>query len=203
VIVLRALTVFRAKQPTIRVAVRARTSTELLAALTEGHIELALVGCRPDDPKLTWEPIGDGTIVLVAAPHLHAVQRGPLPLAQVAALPRVERPRDSATRALVEASFARAGAPLQEDAIAAEVEGAHALRAAVAEGLGCAFFSRVSVAADLASGKLVELRLDLTIRRELFAVWRAGEELAPGTALFLSVLRELSAPRARASGEVL
>ncbi len=201
VIVPRALAVFRAKQPAIRVAVRARTSAELLGALTEGHVELALVGRQPEDPRFAWEPIGEDTIVLVAAPHLCAAQQRPLPLAQIAALPRVERPRGSATRALIEASFARAGAPLREDAIAAEVEGHHALRAAVAEGLGYAFFSRASVAADLASGKLVAPRLDLSIRRELFVAWRKGEELTPGAAHFLRVLRELSAPRVRVAGE--
>ncbi len=201
-VVPRALAAFRKEQPAVRVSVRAGPTAEHLAALAQGHIDLALVGLRPEGPQTSWEPIAEDTIVLVAAPHLRAGGRRPLSLAEAAALPRVERPRGSATRELVEACFARAGTPLREDMIAAEVDGAHALRAAVAEGLGCAFFSYAGVAADLASGKLVELRLDLAIRRELFAAWRAGEALTPEAAAFLNVLRALSAPRTRAAGEV-
>ncbi|MBN1204109.1 MAG: ATP-binding cassette domain-containing protein [Myxococcaceae bacterium] len=197
----RALAAFRKEQPAIRVGVRGGPTVEQLDALAQGRIELALVGLQPEGEKLGWEPIAEDVIVLVASPHLRAVSRRSLSLAEVSALPRVERPRGSATRELVEACFARAGTPLREEVIVAEVDGAHALRAAVAEGLGCAFFSQASVAAELSSGKLVELRLELSIRRELFVAWRAGEALTPEASAFLNVLRALSASRALAVGE--
>ncbi len=197
----RALAAFRETQPAIRVRVVAGATADHLAALAEGRLELALIGLRPEEQGVAWEPIADDVVVLVAAPHVRGLPRQPLSLAQAAALPRVERLRGSGTRELVEACFAQAGEPLKQEAIVAEVDSPHALRAAVAEGLGCAFLSRASVVADLTSGKLVELRLDLAIRRELFAAWRAGSALAPEAAAFLDTLRGLAAPRARASGE--
>jgi DNA-binding transcriptional LysR family regulator len=200
-IVPRALAAFRKAQPAVRVSVLAGDTADHLAALAQGRLSLALVGRRPEGQRIGWEPIADDEIILVAGPHLHSASRRPLPLAEAAALPRVERQCGSATRELVEACFARAGTPLREDVIVAELGDARALRDAVAEGLGCAFLSRASVAAAVASGELVELRLELAIRRELFVAWREGEALAPEAAAFLDVLRALSTPRAWAVSE--
>jgi phosphonate transport system ATP-binding protein len=197
----RALAAFRAAEPAVRVKVQGGTTQELLDAVRAGRLPLALVGLRADDPELECEPVADDAILLVASTRLRGLPGHPLALSQVGHLPRVERPPGSATRALVEEWFERAGVPLAPEAIAAELSTTHALRAAVAEGLGCAFFSRATVAEDLAAGHLVELKVEhLAISRQLFAVRRRGAS-TPAVGAFLETVRTLAGAQARAASE--
>ena len=197
----RALAAFHAAEPQVKVKVHGGTTEELLDDVRAGTIPLALVGMRPDDPELDCEPVANDAILLVASTRLRGFPGHPLALSQVGQLPRVDRPRGSATRALVEEWFERAGAPLPPEAIVAELSTTHALRAAVAEGLGCAFFSYATVAEDLAAGHLVELKVEhLSISRQLFAVRRKGEP-TPAARAFLQTVRSLDRTRARAVGE--
>jgi phosphonate transport system ATP-binding protein len=197
----RALAAFRAAEPAVRVKVQGGTTGELLDAVRGGRIPLALVGLRADDPDLDCEPVADDAILLVASTRLRGLPGHPLALSQVGQLPRVERPSGSATRALVEEWFDRAGVPLAPEAIVAELSTTHALRAAVAEGLGCAFFSRATVAEELAAGHLVELKVEhLAISRQLFAVRRKGES-SPAVVAFLETVRSLGTDQARAASD--
>jgi phosphonate transport system ATP-binding protein len=197
----RALAVFHAAEPRVKVKVQGGTTEELLDAVRAGRMPLALVGLRPDDPEFECEPVANDAILLVASTRLRGLPGHPLPLSQVGQLPRVERPAGSATRALVEEWFDRAGAPLAPEAIVAELSTTHALRAAVAEGLGCAFFSYATVAEDLAAGHLVELKVEhLSISRQLFAVRRRSEP-TPAARAFLQTVRALDRALPRAAGE--
>ena len=197
----RALAAFHAAEPQVKIKVLGGTTEELLDAVRSGTIPLALVGLRPDDADLECEPVANDAILLVASTRLRGFPGHPLALSHVGQLPRVERPAGSATRALVEEWFDRAGAPLSPEAIVAELSTTHALRAAVAEGLGCAFFSYATVAEDLAAGHLVELKVEhLSISRQLFAVRRRGEP-TPAARAFLQTVRSLDRTRARAVGE--
>jgi DNA-binding transcriptional LysR family regulator len=200
-VVPQALAAFHASEPRVRVKVQTGTTEALLEAVRAGRIPLALVGLRPDDPEIEYEPVANDAILLVASTRLRGLPGHPLPLPQVGQLPRVERPPGSATRALVEEWFERAGAPLSPDAIIAELGTTHALRAAVAEGLGCAFFSHATVAEDLAAGHLVELKVEhLSIARQLFAARRRGDP-SPAARAFLQTVRSLSPALPRAVGE--
>ncbi|HZA51474.1 MAG TPA: LysR substrate-binding domain-containing protein [Myxococcaceae bacterium] len=197
----RALAAFRAAEPAVRVKVQGATTQELVQAVRAGRLALALVGLRADDPELECEPVADDAILLVASTRLRGLPGHPLALTQVGHLPRVERPPGSATRELVEEWFERAGAPLAPEAIVAELTTTHALRAAVAEGLGCGFFSRATVAEELAAGHLVELKVEhLAISRQLFAVRRKGEP-SPAVRAFLETVRSLGRAQARAASE--
>lgn len=190
----RAVPAFAQEQPGVRVRLEVKDTALVLADLAAGRVELAFVGARSAGEALHFEDFAEDEILLVASPRL-VLPPGPLSPSQAARLPRVDREPGSATRSIVEKQFSALGAPLDPAAVVFEAGSVEALKAAVAGGAGVGFASRLSVAEELASGRLVQLPVDpVRIPRRLFAAWREGEPLSAAARAFLAAAR-------RAAGE--
>ena len=194
----RTVRAFVRAYPGVRVSLAVKDTEQITADLLAGRIELAFVGARSPHPELEYEDVAEDEIVLVAAPGLDGVPDEPVPAAVAARLPRVERERGSATRAVVEEHLANLGAPLDPGAVQLEVSSLVGLKAAVLSGIGVAFASRLAVADELEEGHLRALRIDgVKIPRRLFAAWRRGARPSPAAARFLELARAESAARLR------
>jgi phosphonate transport system ATP-binding protein len=186
----RALPAFARELPGVRVRLEVKDTLEVLSDLAAGRVELAFVGARSPHPALHFEDFAEDEIVLVAAPDLPCLPRGPISPSAAARLPRVDREPGSATRAIVEAQFAALGAPLDPGAAAFEAGSIEALKSAVAGGMGVGFASRLSVAEELRSGRLLLVPVaSVRVPRRFFVAWRRAEPPSAAARALLAAAR--------------
>jgi len=192
----RAVPAFAVAQPQVRLRLLVKDTAQVLAELRHGRVELAFVGARLPDPALHFEDFAEDEILLLASPHLAGLPADPLSPSLAARLPRVDREAGSATRTVVEKQFAALGAPLEPGAVVFEAGSVEALKAAVAGGAGVGFASRLSVADELQSGRLVALHVtSVRIPRRFFAAWRRQQPLSAAARAFLAAARRAAGGR--------
>lgn len=131
----------------------------------------------PELPRdLKCRVIAEDELVLVVAPgHPWARRRGGVALEQVARTPLVTREPGSGTRRALELILAKAmpGVEIADPAVELSTEGA--VNAAIGGGLAPGVLSRLSVADELALGRLRSVKIrDHDLTRPLAAIWRSG-----------------------------
>jgi molybdate transport repressor ModE-like protein len=186
---LRARQVQRGQHPT-EIRMTATNTARVTAMVSSGEVSLGFVE-GPDAPAgLRKRLVGTDELVVVVGPdHPWATRGGrPISAAQLAATPMVVREAGSGTRTVLE----RALGTHWQVAPALELSSTAAVRAAVAAGAGPAAVGADAVRDDLATGRLVPVRVtDLDLTRRLHAVWKGGSHPPEGPA------RELVAWAAR------
>ncbi|MBA8824644.1 DNA-binding transcriptional LysR family regulator [Saccharopolyspora lacisalsi] len=128
---------------------------------------------------------GDRMVVVVPPEHPWAQLRRSLSVTELAATPLIVRERGSGTReTLYQALSYRGSDPV---APLLELHSTTAVRNSVVAGAGPAVLSVLAVATDLAEARMVEVDVDLDLRRPLHAVWRAGHRLTGPAAALLAI----------------
>lgn len=166
------------------------TDVELITGNSEKVInavrnEKAVVGFieTPELPKdLKHRVVGYDELVVVVSPqHPWARRRAGITLEQLARTPLVTREAGSGTRRSLELIL-RSELPDSEPAApAVELSTEGAIKAAVGGGLAPGVLSRLSVADDLALGRLSAVRIrDHFLTRPLAAIWRTGRAPSQG-----------------------
>jgi DNA-binding transcriptional LysR family regulator len=175
-----ALAAFRRTHPRVALRVEVSDSRRALTAIREEACDLAVVGMRVADRRLSYHTVGEDEVVLVAAARL--AERA------LATLPLIEREEGSGT-----AAAARRAGDRQRPTAAARlrVSSAAAARRCVLAGLGVAWLSRLAVAEDVHAGRLRLVRQPGgPIRRRLWVVRRRGTTLSAGARTLLTLLVE-------------
>lgn len=153
------------------VQLTAANSASVIESLHEGTVDLGFIETPTVPAELGSMAVGYDTIeVVVASTHPWARNRtvsAPL----LAATSLVLREPGSGTRLALESALAGAGHRLTAEP-AAVIPSTLGVRSAVMAGAAPGALSSLAVAEDLATGRLVRVRIrDLTIRRPLCAVW--------------------------------
>jgi DNA-binding transcriptional LysR family regulator len=125
----------------------------------------------------------DRLVVVVAPSHVWARRRKPLAPVELAGMPLVVRERGSGTRRAFDQALADA-LPADIDPVepALELSSATAVRASIVAGVAPGVLSSLALGDDLEIGRLVEVAVDLDLRRALRAVWRDGAQPPAGPA---------------------
>lgn len=138
---------------------------------------------------------GDRLVVVVHPGHRWARRRRPLPIATLVAEPLVVRETGSGTRAALDEALAGAGLQLRP---AVELGSTAALKTAAMTGEGPAVLSELSVAGEVADGRLSIVPVaGVELRRSFRAIWHP-EQPPIGTAAALLEIAgrsELGRPR--------
>jgi DNA-binding transcriptional LysR family regulator len=176
----RILAAFADRHPGIDIRVQIAARETIVATLAEGGIDLAIMGRPPDGLAVHTSVIGDHPYVIVAAPD-RALGRAALlgPRALEAETFLVREP-GSGTRTLMEQFFARAGIAPR---IGMEISSNETIKQAVMAGLGLAFISGHTIAAEIEDGRLAVLPVGgLPVLRQWFVVRPARKPLSPPAA---------------------
>lgn len=185
----------RARRPQTTVALRVANSDDVARLVLAGGVDIGFVEGPALPDGLACRVVGRDQLVLVVTPqHRWARRRRPVDAAELAAAPLVAREPGSGTRYALEAVLAGLGdlaAPL------VELSSTTAIKAAVQAGVGPAVLSSLTVASEVADGRLIALQVagvDLT--RALRAVWPAGQALTGvlRDVLAVATLRSREAP---------
>lgn len=144
----------------------------LTGAATMGFIE------GPDLPSgLDARTVATDQLMLVVSPdHRWARRRGGIDAAELAATALVAREAGSGTREVIDRALAAAAPEVIRPAPTLELSATTAIRHAVLAGAGPALLAAAAVKDDLATGRLIRIRVTdtLNLRRELRAIWREG-----------------------------
>ena len=170
------LVYFRQRFPGVRVRVEIAGAEALRARLEEDALDLVLADEAIASERVERRAFMSDPLVAIAPPrHPLARRRGGARGVTVAELCResfVAGEPGSPTRALFERHLANAGLSVEPAITLGSTE---AVKRAVMQGLGLAVVSRLSVGGELASGRLVALRVPgLSVSRTLYEAWSRG-----------------------------
>jgi LysR family transcriptional regulator for metE and metH len=176
-VVPRALAAFTKTHPGIELRLLVGNRAQTLAALERLDLDIAVTGYPPEDMAVERQVIGNHPHVIIAAADHRFVSRRRLQLADLADEAFVVRERGSGTRLLMERLFAKAAL---RPSIAMEVDSNETIKQAVIAGLGVAFLSAHTIAAEVETGRLVVLPVTgLPVIRQWFAVKHKEKRLLP------------------------
>ena len=185
---------FRARYPDAEVVLEVGNRNRVWELLGFREVDLAIGGRPPGNGRFTTLAIRANSLVIVAPAGQGRGDEvtGRIPprevsVAELAARVWLVREPGSGTRSTAEELFEDLG--ISPSTLTLGSNGA--IRESVRVGLGVTLISRDAVARELARGALVELRCEaVPLERQWHAVGRAGEDLTPTAALFLSGLVE-------------
>lgn len=171
-------------QPAAEIVLTAANSDAVLAQVSDGRADLGFVEGPRVPRTLRSKTVGHDRLVVVVPPTHPWARRRTVTPAELAATPLVSREEGSGTRDVLAAALARRLGPGAASApVALSLSTTSAIRAAVLAGAAPAVLSHLSVADDLAAGRLVEVAVpDLDLRRPLRVVWRGAASPPPGAA---------------------
>jgi len=152
---------FAQAHPQVRLDLRMGNTEEVGAALSAGHVELALIEGFYAPRELKSQKFLEDEIVVVAAPsHPLAKQKGPLSFADLAAAQWVLRESGSGTREVVERALKRVRVNPKKLHIVLESWSSETIKGLIETGAGLGFLSRLALRHELAAGALVVLPVE-------------------------------------------
>jgi len=177
----------RARHPRLRVEMNIFDSEKAISKVLTKEADLALVGKKPRDRRLTSHLFASDEIVLVGpAPNPFAPE-GKLTLKELRNVPLILREPGSGTRDAV----ARILPHLGERGAGLRVGSTEAVKRCVQHGLGLAFLSRQAVASELAAGRFLLVDLPGTpARRTFYSVRHKAVTPSSATKAFLELVNQ-------------
>ncbi|GLK75250.1 transcriptional regulator [Methylopila jiangsuensis] len=186
-----ALGVFARAHPNVDVSLTIGNRAEVIALLRSDAVDVAIMGRPPEDLETEQVVIGDHPHVVIAPPDHPLAGRGPLPPQALTGHTFLMREQGSGTRGLMERLFGEEGV---RPKAGMEIGSNETIKQAVIAGLGLAFISAHTVAAEVAQGRLAQLDVvGLPIMRQWYVVRRAGKRLTPPAAAMNAFLSERGA----------
>ena len=188
----RLIAAFMRANPHIEISLAVGNRNNIVEALQDYQIDLAIMGQPPRDFEVEATPFGDHPLILVASPdHPLAGRRG-LTKRDLTGERFLIREEGSGTRAAFEAFMA--DIPRRETRIGMEIGSNETIKQGVMAGLGIALISGHAVARELADGHLVSLDVEpLPVMRQWFTVRRSDRTMSTAAEAFLDFLSRLGA----------
>ncbi len=166
---------FHARHPGVILTLRIENSRTIERWVTEGEVDLGVIGEFPLAPGLTATPwIQDRLVLIVPRGHRLAARRAVSP-AQLTGEALIVREEGSSTQRVAERYLAERGGTLTPAMALGSTE---AIREAVAGGLGVAIVSRLTVPNNDRRIKTIELA-GTPWRRHLLVIERSATPLSP------------------------
>ncbi len=186
---------FRAAHPLVEVSIEVADSERALDALLSHQCDIALVGARPTDRRVSYSAVATDEVILVGPKDNRWAPSGRLSRAEFQKVPLVLREPGSGTRQTV-APFL-----MKHAAGRLDVGSTEAVKRFVLAGLGLGFSSRLAVADELADGRLVEVNLPgLPARRNLYIASTKGVTLPAAAEALMEAIKSFKSPKKRRRG---
>ena len=173
----RWIGVLRQQWPDLSVSLGVTNSEQASALAASGQVSLGFIEAPVPLPGLDSLQVGiDRLALVVGVAHPWAQRREPVDLEELAATRLIVREEGSGTRETLERLLADAGITPARPLMVLDANAA--IRTAVAEGVGPAVLSSITVRDDLAEDRMVEIAVrGAEMRRQLRAVWQKGRLL--------------------------
>jgi len=181
---------YHARHPAITLSLHIANTEEIVGRLRAYRDDLALVEGPVTGDDLTVRPYREDTLVLITAPaHPLARDGATATAADLAGLPWLLREPGSGTREVAEGALRAVGIAPQ---VALELGSTEAIKGAVAAGFGASLVSQLTLAQELALGRLARVPTTLDpVVRTLSIVERRAARPTPAAAAFLDLLQTM------------
>lgn len=184
----QALAAFARVNPSVEIRLEVGNRAAIVTALEANTLDFALTGRPPEHLPVQKAVIGEHPHIIIVAPEHPLARRRRVEPAVLAQETFLVREPGSGTRALMERFLEQAGVAPR---IGMEMGSNETIKQAVMAGLGIAFLSAHTVAAEIGDGRLVALDvLGLPIVRQWFIVHLARRRLLPAAAALRQFLMD-------------
>ena len=172
-----ALGAFKRKHPQVELRLYVANREDTIRALAALELDVAIMGRPPEHLDLRAALLGEHPHILVAAPDHRLAQRHALTIPDFSGETFLVREQGSGTRMLMERLFAEANIAPH---VAMEISSNETIKQAVMAGLGIAFISAHTVAAEIEMKRLVMLNVaGLPMLRQWWVVQNKEKRLMP------------------------
>jgi molybdate transport repressor ModE-like protein len=186
-IVPHAIAAFSRLHPKIDLKLSIGNRGEIRQAMHGYDLDFAVMGRPPEDVEVEAHLIGDHPHVIVAAKNHWLANDSGLAVADLSHETFLTREQGSGTRILMEGFFNKAEF---QPHIGMEMSSNETIKQAVIAGLGIAFISAHTIAAEVDDGRLVMLDVaGVPVVRQWFVVKRRDKILLPPAQALLEFLR--------------
>ncbi|MFD2757155.1 LysR family transcriptional regulator [Gulosibacter faecalis] len=168
--------------------VLAVNSVEVIRQVHAGLAAIGFIESLDEPSDLRKLVVGHDELVVVVAPGHEWASRDFITAAELAAMPLVVRETGSGTRQVLEELLRQQHPHLRVADPAAEFSAITSVRSAVTAGIAPAVMSALTVADDLATGRLRRVDVaDLELHRPLTAIWRDEPALSEAAEALIRV----------------
>jgi len=174
----RLVAAFMAAFPGIELRLVIGNRAEIIAAIADQQVDIALMGRPPRQVAVQPQLIGEHPLVIIAPPEHPLAGVGRIPKSRIAAEIFLVREPGSGTRLSLELFLG--DLPGRLDHLGLEFGSNETIKQAVMAGLGVAFLSAHTIAMEVELSRLVVLDVvDTPVRRQWFAVSRTDHAPSP------------------------
>jgi DNA-binding transcriptional LysR family regulator len=182
---------FRRQNPDIKVAVQRSLASRIADEVLMHSVEIGVLSFRPEDAQVQSVVVFRDELALVVNPRHPLARAGEVSIRQLGALNFVAHNIASPQRQKVIQAFRRHKTPLQ---MGVELPTIEAIKRFVEMGNGAALVPGLAIAAELAAGLLVRVRVkELQLERKLRLVYRRQASLSHAALAFLKVVEAYAA----------
>ena len=173
----RALAAFAKDHPKVEMRLQIGNRAEMIGALGNYELDLAITGRPPGDFDVDKAVIGNHPHIIIGPPDHPLARRKRIAFADLADEIFLLREEGSGTRLLMQRLFSDAGL---NPNLGMEIGSNETLKQAVMAGLGIALISAHTVDAEIGDGRLIAFNvIGLPIIRQWFVVKRKDKRLLP------------------------
>jgi len=184
----RYVAAFVKEYPQCRVKVRETDSANAVSQVARREVPIAIVGARYPEKTLSFHPLVEDRLVVVASSSSELADKGTIELRDLLALPMVIREEGSGTRLRLESALKDAGISPAILKVAAEMGSTVAMLEAVKAGVGVAVVSRF-VMDSLGEGLVALEFSDAEVNRWFYLVTNSCMTLSPAAERFVEVVK--------------
>jgi len=171
----RILSVFHKKFPNVNILLVNRNSENILRALINKEIDLAIIEAQHKISSVNYQPFMDDEIIPVCAKH-SPYGKTEVTAEELKNIPIVLRERGSGTHAVLTKNLEKQQIKLSQLNIIARLGGTEALKNFLVEDIAIGFLSRLAVKNELENGLLREVKIkSVKIKRTFNFLMRKGE----------------------------
>lgn len=184
----RLISAFAKVHPGVEVRLMVGNREDIVELVRGFQVDIAIMGTPPKDLRVAATAFGDHPLVVVAPPDHRLVGRRGIPKADLAEEVFLTREEGSGTRSSMEIYLD--GLQPTRSKLRIEMGSNETIKQAVMAGLGLAFISAHTVAAEVESGRLASLDVEgLPVLRNWFIVHHLDKALVPAAAAFTNFLK--------------
>lgn len=166
---------FKQRYPSVTCEVLDGNTDTIVGALLDQHIDLALVEGPCQRPEIQKRVVLEDEIIWIASPEDPIAKIERPTIKTVLQRPLIVREIGAGGRRFMEEALRRMHVPVERLNIIQEIPSPEAIKRLVAAGLGISYVFRISVEAELASGKFVKINCPkLHIRRPFSLLYPQG-----------------------------
>jgi LysR family transcriptional regulator, low CO2-responsive transcriptional regulator len=174
----RLIATFIKQHPQVDLRLSIHNRRDIVSMLCDYDIDIALMGRPPENFSVKSEPIGPHPHVIIAPPDHPLTRKARISKTELATQNFIVREEGSGTRSMFDNFFS--GLAMRSHKVRIEIGSNETIKQAVMAGLGISLISAHTIQAEIASGRLVVLKMEgLPIMRKWFAIQRADRVLSP------------------------